>query len=1005
MIASFDDFDFDGEQLELRQAGAPVKADTLLLRLLGALLRRPGELITKRQLLADVWGNRALSDNALSVSISRLRKLVGHAQSGHEVIVNVHGRGYRFVRPVTPRDTHRGPVNAAPVQPVHLGPPFVGRERVLQSLREALEAAQAGHGSVCILSGEPGIGKTRVVEIAGHDATALGLPVAWGRCREVGDTPALWPLAQLLREVLAALPLQLQQDRRFVRVRPELERLLPELAVAATTKPERGPYDLPASKYRLFDAISSVLTLASETSPCFLILDDLHRADPTSLEFLRYFVDEVASTRAVLVATMRRGENHDVSLDYVLGHRNTRRLSLQALEEDEVASYVNALCGQPDAALARALFDKSEGNPFFMTELARQYLEHETADLRTLRVPDAALDLIRQRVALLDEAARGALSHAAVIGRHFSLTMLQTVTGRDARTLMTNLDRALASELVVAERESTTTFAFSHELQRAVLYDALQPSERRECHLLVAQVLEQRMAAGESVPAFDLAYHYRSALPAGDPRKTVDHSSRAARDAIHMCAYADGLRYLHHARHALELLDHPNTVLRLKIMLDQAILARAHVFAEFEPLVREIIACARAQKLGVQLARAALLLDPYRGFPGRGSRALLEEALTLLPDSELGPRAAVLARLASTPPLSYDGARALPLLEEARGLAEASTWDFAQYSARMAELYLTGGPNYRRAAAQTMREIENLCRSPSMQLTSQLVLLEAHRAIAALQDGQLAVMDAALERGEARSRELEGDLLWQFKRWRALTQLEAGGYDELDKHEEQAEALRELHRRQRPTSTAYASELMCAYDLCVVLEEPDALPRRSLLEQFAPVADDPPNVWALKVRALCAAKLTIEARDQLALVPASALAALPCDRDYLGTLGALARAALALDAVDYIEALVPLLEPYSQHFAANVTFWCEGSVLELLGLLVWRLGEHAASLDLLQRGVALSERAGLLTSAARARVELEARRAQLEHRTRPWPALTASPASAVMAPPPSRNPA
>jgi DNA-binding winged helix-turn-helix (wHTH) protein len=208
MIHSFDDFEFDAGKLELRRTGRPVKADALLLRILAVLVQRPGDLITKQEIVSQVWDDRAISDNALSVSMARLRKLLGHQRSGREVVVNVHGRGYRFVRAVTPRDSQLGPVLSAPSLG-RVGMPFVGRTFALQTVRGALEEAHAGSGSFCVLSGEAGIGKTRAVEIAAREAAAaVGLWRGVVAAKQ-GDAPALWPLVQLLRELCARSSLDL----------------------------------------------------------------------------------------------------------------------------------------------------------------------------------------------------------------------------------------------------------------------------------------------------------------------------------------------------------------------------------------------------------------------------------------------------------------------------------------------------------------------------------------------------------------------------------------------------------------------------------------------------------------------------------------------------------------------------------------------------------------------------------------------------------------------------
>jgi hypothetical protein len=434
-------------------------------------------------------------------------------------------------------------------------------------------------------------------------------------------------------------------------------------------------------------------------------------------------------------------------------------------------------------------------------------------------------------------------------------------------------------------------------------------------------------------------------------------------------AYADGARQLQHAIAALDLMEHGNPRLRVRLLLNQALLARAHSSLQFEPLIREVIAAARAQRLGVQLAHAGLLLDPYRGFPGaRGSRDVLEDALARLPEDDLGNRAAVQARLASIPPVAYDEAASRLQLMAARRMADQSQFPLGLYNVGMAELYVQSGPARRDQSARKMRELEALCRKPGLKMTVQMVLLEAHRAIAALQDGELGSVNAALERGEVRARRVDADLLWQFLRLRAVASINAG------ERAQGAVALRALERRERP-GRAFASDLWCAYDACVVLGEPERIPRESLLERFGAQPADPPNIWAAKLRGLSAAGMLAEARTALAEIEPARLAALPHDRDYLGTLGALTRVALSLNAGEYLEALEPLLLPYVDRFAANVSFYCEGSVLQLLGSIAAHSGRRSEAMERLAEGIKACERAGLQTAAAQARLELSLCRA------------------------------
>ena len=373
MIFSFGEFELDPDRPELRRAGQPVKVDAVVLRVLVVLVRDAGRLVSKQALLSRVWQGRSVSDNVLTVAMARLRRTLGRELGGHALIVNVHGQGYRFEPKVAVQDGELPPS----VLPAALTPGIastsllVGRERALARLRESLSAARAGRGGVCAVTGEAGIGKTRVVEALSQEAGAQGFAVAWGHCRDSGRAPPLWPFAQLLRELFRQGALA-PHDPRLADALPELVRLLPELAQdTAPREPRTAPFEFePAGQHRMFDAILRLLAAAAERTPCVLVLDDLHRADALSLELLAYFIDEVARTRVLLLTTLRP-EALPASAAVVLGHRNCVRIALERLHEADVAAYVSALLEGETAALSRAVFEKSEGNPFFMTELAR----------------------------------------------------------------------------------------------------------------------------------------------------------------------------------------------------------------------------------------------------------------------------------------------------------------------------------------------------------------------------------------------------------------------------------------------------------------------------------------------------------------------------------------------------------------------------------------------------------------------------------------------------------
>ncbi len=948
MIFAFDEFELVSDAPELTRAGLPVKADPLVLSLLEVLVRNAGKLVTKQQLVTHVWGGRAVSENVITVSMVRLRKVLGHKAGTREFVNNVHGRGYRFVRPVTRRTAS---ASQAPEAATAAVSPFVGREQVLASLRDALREAQNARGGLCLISGEAGIGKTRAVEVLERDAKAAGVPVLWGHCREAGDTPPLWPFAELVRAAVDQCSIELDHPRVAGLV-PELARLLPELA-------ESGPKvevpSQPALKHKMFDAITRVLGQAG-AQPCVLVLDDLHRADTASLELLRYWLDELSRTKLLLIATLRTADAAPGAagqLAQIRGHRNTKRFTLERLEPEQVAKYLEEVLPKPSAEEVRAVIEKSEGNPYFMCELARQLAQPKQAEPARLTLPEAARGLLEHRVASLDRDAVDTLCCAAVIGRRFELSLLQAVTQRDAVELMACLDRARARELIRPDERSNTQFVFDHELLRETLYDMLPKSELRQCHVRVAEALEQRLHAGGSVSKGDLAYHFRAALPSGDLRRTIAYCAQAAKEAANLYAYSEAARHLKHARQTLDLLEHPSARLRLVLIMYEALCARVCCDPEAESLARAAVQLARAQQNGSSLAHAALLLDLNPGFPPwSGARDTYEEAASLLGPHEHTTRASMLARLATIAPLAYDAERSAEQVERALELAELGRDRIASYAARAAELHRFSGPGNEAREAASLRAFELLCEEHTFRLSVPPVLLELHRAIRALQGGDVASVHEALERARVAADKLGSrEWLWHVDRFGAMMRVNLGGRDAADK-------LRALHRRAEREQLP-ATSLFVAYDRAVVLGEATNARRSELRHAFAHAPEDPPNIWSMKVRGLVAAGMHHEARAALELQPVAALAKLPCDREYLGTLGALARSSVELGALDYAEAIAGLLAPHADSFAVHVSLYCEGSIAQLLGRIWFALGRSAEASEQLERGIASEGERGL----------------------------------------------
>jgi hypothetical protein len=853
--------------------------------------------------------------------------------------------------------------------------PYVGRERVLVRLRQGVADANAGRGRVCMLMGEPGIGKTRAVEMLERELSATPVRVAWAYCAQGQTPPPLFPWQQLRREIVGSGedgPLALRGVSSS-----ELTERFHFTDAPVASEPAQAGAAQDAARHRMFAEILHSFTCATAAGPWLLVLDDLQGADAASLELLSHLLDRIARLPLLVVATLRATqaglpERSDPLLARILGHRNCERIALDRLEPSEVASYVKALLDDPQGKFGRAVYEKSEGNPFFMTELSRQLRDSDRPNPEALAVPDAALDLLRQRVAQVNERARGLLSVCSVLGRGFDLGLLAEVVKRDADALVEDLDAALRADVLSAEPGSRTSFVFSHELIRAVLYDGMPGSERRQQHLRVAEVLERRLGLGEPVHMSELAHHVHAALPLGDLQRTVRFCRAAAEVAVPVFAFRDVARYTRNALEALLLIERPSTRLRMSLLYLTAIYARPHDPVSYLHCVDELTRLGREHENGEMLVRAAALMNAHPGLkPLRQVRAVLQYGLALLPPDALGLRAVGQAGLALTSPAAFEREQCEALAQEAVDLARAANSRGATYAALLAQLHVLGGPEHTERARDIAAQLETLAQHNPVELAVVPIDLAFHAAALALRIGKPTQATVALERGAARARQLHhAELLWHCERGLALLQIATGesarGQDVLEMLHARAAQLR-----------LFCTDVLAAYDRVVLLGarceqgEGDRL-RRALQYDV----EDQPVVWAMKVRALAQLGLGDEARTSLRAIEPAALARLPSDTHLLGTLSHLVHAVVELGERGYYEALTSVLKAYPDAYASHPFTVCDGPVAALLARLAQAVGDDERSAALWEQALERSERAGLVASAAYARRQLPKRSAR-----------------------------
>ena len=512
-------------------------------------------------------------------------------------------------------------------------------------LEAALDRGGLAGPSLYLITGEPGIGKTRLMQEMEPLASSRGWRVFAARCWEGGGAPAYWPWIQIVREAggsfedLSAAPLR---------------------GAATSLDPE-------AVRFRLFDDVTGFLRDATSERPVLVMLDDLHAADEPSLLLLRFIATASQPDRLLILSTYREGETSvrdqaELFGDLVrLGHR----IHVGGLKREDVGVYVERVVGQSQShVVVERIHDITGGNPFFLGEIVRELLAAGPSIENTLRddevrIPEEVRALIRRRAAGVSKEAGGLMRTAAVVGREFDLRILERTSRLSVSRLLNVLQEAVDAG-IITQTAGGSSYSFSHGLVRDTLYDDLLPSRRLELHERIGRVIEAVAEHDLESRLPELAHHYAQSAPLGHAREAVDYSVRAGDRAAAVLAYEGAAGHYARALQLLPQTDHGPTD-RCEILLrlgdvqwrsGDAEVAEA-TFEEAAALagsIPEPEGLARAA-LGYVACRARLTLGALLlgAKTPRGSKAvgMLQEALEALPSGDSGLRARLLARLAT----------------------------------------------------------------------------------------------------------------------------------------------------------------------------------------------------------------------------------------------------------------------------------------------------------------------------------------------------------------------
>jgi DNA-binding winged helix-turn-helix (wHTH) protein/hemoglobin-like flavoprotein len=523
----FEDFVLDEESFELLQGGVRLDVQPKVLDVLRYLITHRDRLVLREELLQHVWPNVIVGDASLARAVREVRRVLDDDGDRQHVIKTVHGRGYRFVAKLRSHDAELPEVAAstsqapsprpdAPSSPARPAPVprrrdvFIGRAEALDTLMAALGEADS-RGGIAVVSGEPGIGKTRLLDEFAALAVEMGTVVLIGRCHRGEGTPPFWPWVQVLRSCFEhfdpwSLPELRQELAEAVQIAPELRARWPELAIAATV-------DTAERRFRVFSAISRVLQAASRAMPLVVLIDDLHVADAGSLLLLQFLARDLRVGR-LLIATAYRDQaaSSGNELERTIGlllREAARSCPLTGFSNAEISSFLQSRRGvSPAEPTVATLARLTGGNPLFLAQLLHLPSAFDDRAAPAFRLPTGMGDAVRRHLELLSSSCHAFLNVAAVAGHRFDPDVIADTLRIDGADATSGLLEAIDNGIVRRLTRQIQGYEFVHSLIQEALYDALPRAERARLHAAVGDALRSRQGSLLSRSSEELAYHY-----------------------------------------------------------------------------------------------------------------------------------------------------------------------------------------------------------------------------------------------------------------------------------------------------------------------------------------------------------------------------------------------------------------------------------------------------------------------------------------------------------------
>lgn len=934
MVYRFGDCELDDAAGELRRGGEVVSIQPKPLALLTLLIEERDRIVPNEELLERLWPGEAVTPNSLARAVSTARSAIGDSGSSQRIRA-YRRRGYRFQDHVVElgaeaREEAAAGAHAAPT--LDDGAPFLGRREALARLRAAWARSARGGGSLALLSGPAGIGKTCLAETFARDVAGQGGLVLRGRALEEEGEPAFWVWAQVLRDLREADPGSL--DVPGLADSGELAALMPELHRDAPS----AAASLPAEQRRFvfFDAVARALAAASRRRPLLIVFEDVQWADAASNRLLEHLAFELSASCVLLLATVRDEPSlDDVAARSLAAMRRRERfeaLELEGLEVADVAELVAQRAGRALPELAERLHARTGGVPLFVREAVRRLADaDELEDPEGGELSALPSDWVADALRSLSEPCRSLLGAAAVIGRRFPLPLVAEVAECSREDALDRLDEAGLAGLVEPEQEAPGRYGFVHDLFREAAYDALAHGTRVRLHQRVAEQLAQRHAGAPNAAISEIAHHRHRALAVGDAGQAFECAARAAELAFERRAYEQAALHWDQALAALDHFDCAEPELRLRSLLGVAEAAR--LAGERERRRRhfgEALALARELGRPEELAAAAIgLCDVAEwGVRDEGARHALVEALERLPEREGGREGELEARLLTR--LGYleallERTRAEERLRRAvriaRELGASETLEEALYVLHLA----LGGPDDKAERDEILDELRGAAAAARDPVASVIAVLDV--ACDRLEGGDAPGAEALRREADTTSGSTPHPRTvwhrWVYDTGLALMQ------GRLHEVEGRAEEARALGRR---LGHPYAIGCHNAHIAGLHLERGEPA---EMLARFEPMlaASQGPIHWvkARVARGCVAVGRKDDAHTIFEQLAREGFERVPRNLRWTSTLAEIAHCAADLRDEKAVEALLLLLEPYEARHAVLPMVVCYG------GPVAWAL--------------------------------------------------------------------